>query len=710
MLNQSDVIAEFDRLYDGHEGTIRLAWKDRSGPDHWQDIFREYPKEKNSAAQFIAKRVGKGYEVFRATALLEGPEAYTALPSNILSFEIDDADGVDWELLRKFTPRVHASGTPGHHHVEIHTDTDLPATENGHLARWIASACGITGHHESGGKFQPHEALRFPGSYNTKPRYATPPGEAVEVTVEEFGEVISMEALKSILSDYEPPTESTIDGVVLGAEEIDEDALPRSIRDQLRHDTDDDSERHNRHYMFVGDMYAEYLQGNITPEQAKYVSIHYYVPIQSKWPPVQRAEDFDRLWAKHAAEKVDTPKRKARTSTSTGQSMSRGKKGNDNEDNNTKRLFTVETAENAEMKLTRWLWDESTRGAPKKRVPLGALSLIASYEGSKKSMVCVDLAARVTRGELRGECFGTPRSVIYLATEDDWEATVVPRLAAANADLSRVIRIQPAERGMPGLNISDPDHLEELRQIIEQRDVALIVLDPIIAAFGGRIVEKEEVLRDAFAGFIDMLQDLKMVSALGIKHFTKIESTDPSVLMGGVRTWSALARSFLAVAPHPDDVEAGVDSPRMILGVHKVNLTLRGGASVYEAREKTLRIEDRDEPIPHVVWLGDSPWTPAEALAETARRRRKREQESKPKKVTAKTWLVHFLSDAHTTGNGYVLRTAVIEAGKKEQGFSPSSLDKAYRDIRDEGNTLERKVSSDGEAYWGVLKSTVVIA
>jgi hypothetical protein len=54
------------------------------------------------------------------------------------------------------------------------------------------------------------------------------------------------------------------------------------------------------------------------------------------------------------------------------------------------------------------------------------------------------IAGRVTRGELPGAFFGTPRSVIISAAEDAWAETVIPRLLASGADLDRVFRVDAA--------------------------------------------------------------------------------------------------------------------------------------------------------------------------------------------------------------------------------------------------------------------------
>ena len=85
------------------------------------------------------------------------------------------------------------------------------------------------------------------------------------------------------------------------------------------------------------------------------------------------------------------------------------------------------------VRPTKWLWAE--------RIPLGEFTLLGGREGVGKTILSYTFAADVTRGRLKGACFGTGRSVIVAATEDSWEQTIVPRLMAADADLTRVFRV-----------------------------------------------------------------------------------------------------------------------------------------------------------------------------------------------------------------------------------------------------------------------------
>src|SRR5437763_160146 len=79
-----------------------------------------------------------------------------------------------------------------------------------------------------------------------------------------------------------------------------------------------------------------------------------------------------------------------------------------------------------------WLWPD--------RVALGRLTLMDGDPGQGKSLLTLDLAARLTTGREWPDGYrsGEPANVLVLSGEDNMNDTVVPRLRAAGADLDRV--------------------------------------------------------------------------------------------------------------------------------------------------------------------------------------------------------------------------------------------------------------------------------
>ena len=77
-----------------------------------------------------------------------------------------------------------------------------------------------------------------------------------------------------------------------------------------------------------------------------------------------------------------------------------------------------------------WLWPG--------RIAIGKLTLIAGDPGVSKSLLTIDLAARISTGvPFPDNAPAQQGNVIFLSLEDDVADTIRPRLEAARADLDR---------------------------------------------------------------------------------------------------------------------------------------------------------------------------------------------------------------------------------------------------------------------------------
>ncbi|RRR47859.1 AAA family ATPase [Mycolicibacter terrae] len=343
-----------------------------------------------------------------------------------------------------------------------------------------------------------------------------------------------------------------------------------------------------------------------------------------------------------------------------------------------------------ELELTRWLWQD--------KIPKGEFSILGAYEDSMKSTMMAKVVANITHGKLEGEFYGQPKTVLWFGGEESWNKSIKPRLVAAGADVSRVKQIKPPPEQGRILDISDPEHVEMLRTAIKVYDAAFIVFDPMTSAMGARNVEKEEVLRDVLEPFIDAVCHTDGATVLAIKHFTKLESPDPSKLLGGNRAWSQIARSFLAIAVHPDDDKGQPRVARRVVGVHKGNMTGDRTPAMFRPVGVKLEIESKTVEVPTIEWLGESDYTPEEALrARLAAERRA----SKPEpRQTAEAWLRDFLMNAGPSTRTEVITTCAVERG--DAAFSPASFDKAYRRITDAGDAGPRRLKGK-EALWSLV-------
>jgi AAA domain len=105
------------------------------------------------------------------------------------------------------------------------------------------------------------------------------------------------------------------------------------------------------------------------------------------------------------------------------------------------RRLIVRRASNIPPTKIRWLCD--------KLIPLGRVTGIVGYPGRGKSLLTIDLAAAVSNGAAwpAGNSTVKRGRVIILSAEDPPSDTIVPRLAAAGADLTRISVIEAVKAG-----------------------------------------------------------------------------------------------------------------------------------------------------------------------------------------------------------------------------------------------------------------------
>jgi putative DNA primase/helicase len=215
----------------------------------------------------------------------------------------------------------------------------------------------------------------------------------------------------------------------------------------------------------------------------------------------------------------------------------------------TQRNLISHRASDVTPERIEWLWAG--------RIAVGKLTLIGEKPGLGKSQVAAKIAAGVSNGWSwpcnEGDA---PRgTVIIFSAEDGLRDTVVPRLLAAGADMSRVVIISAVtdETGRKTFDLkAHVDLLEaEARRI---GDVKLIIIDPISAymgnADGHSNVETRGVL-EPIAEFADRLH----IAVVAITHFNKPGAGNQSVMerFTGSIAFIAAARAAFAVIPDEAD-------------------------------------------------------------------------------------------------------------------------------------------------------------
>lgn len=196
-----------------------------------------------------------------------------------------------------------------------------------------------------------------------------------------------------------------------------------------------------------------------------------------------------------------------------------------------------------------WIWDGY--------LAAGKLHIIGGSPGTGKTTLALTLAAIIARGGRYPDgSLSRMGRVLIWSGEDDPTDTIVPRLIAAGADLSRVHILSGMTTG-PETRPFDPavDMAELVRVARDLRDVRLIIVDPVVSAVTGDSHKNAEVRRS--------LQPLVTLGAetgaaiLGITHFSKgSQGRDATERIVGSIAFAALARVVM-VAARRQDTEQG---------------------------------------------------------------------------------------------------------------------------------------------------------
>lgn len=275
-------------------GYVCIAWKNRNAaPDDFHQEFFEWPEERIDIVHAISTHVAEGCCVWKPTALLKYKERRATQPSNVISFEIDGTLPKDKQrLLSRFSPSLLKSGRKGHFHVKIYLEEALEQDELAYWSRYVGSALGITGHADSGGKFQPQDLLRIAATLNTKPELGR--GGVEVMLARRSTRKVSLEALRSILSAFPPPNASTLAITSIEPQRVDTATLSLRLRSKLKEPSVDG---------FRSEATFEFVQlckeQGLNPGQTLYLARKHAPTLEKAAHNLQRVEkDVLRCWNK----------------------------------------------------------------------------------------------------------------------------------------------------------------------------------------------------------------------------------------------------------------------------------------------------------------------------------------------------------------------------------------------------------------------------
>lgn len=307
---------------------------------------------------------------------------------------------------------------------------------------------------------------------------------------------------------------------------------------------------------------------------------------------------------------------------------------------------------------TAWVWPGW--------IACGKFTLMVGDPGQGKSLVSLDVAARVTCGGQwpDGASGSAPGSVLLLNGEDSVADTVIPRLAALGADLSRVEIIEAVRSGGgEEVSFSLAHHLDQLEwALVSSENPRLIILDPISSFLQGLNSSSHERVRRMLSRLVQ-LADQWNVAVLAVTHFSK--GSLGYTLRGalGSTAFVAAARAVWFATRDP------MDNGRQLLLQLKNNLA-------ESVAGLGFRICSSDTaPAPVVQWDVDRVEMSANEAAQLAwMQSRAAARTRKSPREEAAECLRELMADGPRMSN-QLLSEAM------EQGFAEKTLRRALRDM-----------------------------
>lgn len=238
-----------------------------------------------------------------------------------------------------------------------------------------------------------------------------------------------------------------------------------------------------------------------------------------------------------------------------------------------------------------WLW----RGWLAK----GKLHILAGAPGTGKTLIALQLAAAISRGDTLPDGQRAPLgNVLIWSGEDDPADTLVPRLRAAGADLSRIFIVGDTLAGGDVRAFDPATDIAALEyEAGEIGQVAMLIADPVVSAVAGDSHKNTEVRR-ALQPLVNLGARLEC-AVLGISHFSKgTGGRDPLERVSGSIAFGALARVVWCAAKRRSDDEGG---PPRLLARAKSNIGPDDGGVGYDVIP--VDVDGLPDPVFSVRWL-----------------------------------------------------------------------------------------------------------
>lgn len=295
-----------------------------------------------------------------------------------------------------------------------------------------------------------------------------------------------------------------------------------------------------------------------------------------------------------------------------------------------------------------WLWPG--------RLALGKLALLDGDPGLGKSLVTLDLCARLSTGRPfpdGGPCASVGTAVV-LNGEDGEEDTIRPRLQALGADLERVF-VLPRTRGTTAEPFSLLTGADLLDEALTKTRARLLVIDPVVSFLGPGVFDgSDRSVRRALLPLAQLAEG-HGCAVLLVRHLNKRGGSRAVYRGGGSIGFVGACRSGWLVARDP------YAPGRCVLAQVKNNLAPPQPSLAYV-------ITPNESGPPTLSWAGPTAWTADQLLASGAG------MAPATRRDRACDFLAAYLADGPRTSRE-------VWSAAREQELSRRTLERAKQEL-----------------------------
>jgi hypothetical protein len=222
----------------------------------------------------------------------------------------------------------------------------------------------------------------------------------------------------------------------------------------------------------------------------------------------------------------------------------------------------------------------------------GATHVLGGKQGTSKGLFMVDIAARLSRGDLMpdGSGDGVPKKILFITREDDPEMTLLPRLRVAGANMDNVAWSYG--------NFDDGQIIESMalaaehiEKRVDQEKFNLVIIDPL-----GAWVEDDMNNGQAVRAVIDPMNRMAMrnhCSVIFVAHLKKANGKDMDAMDAFSGSAQVTAAVRVAMLITPLNGEASLER---IVQVVKTNFKRPKGDLVYTLDLSGIELGSEDPP------------------------------------------------------------------------------------------------------------------